>query len=177
MTLFSEHGLVVEGPPLFFETVTSSSSQISPSKQSASSNKEQRDIVGFAFAAPDLASMTHFRDNLRREVLRTKYPKDETLQQQSGESGKQESILRKSSFTNNALPQISVEHFIRVCCWSFYNLISLWSSDKSEVKYKWGSFHKLLPEHHRLGECGMLVNSSSLSHVLLSPLFSTPMTT
>ncbi|VDO11699.1 unnamed protein product, partial [Rodentolepis nana] len=109
LALFPEHGLIMEGPPLFSEVSRSINSQPSPS-----SNKEQRDIVGFAFAAPDLVSMTQFRDNLRREVLRTKYPRDEILQLRDGESEKPESIFRVLSSNNRVLPKISMELFIKM---------------------------------------------------------------
>nr|CDS30716.1 bifunctional protein NCOAT [Hymenolepis microstoma] len=109
LALFPEFGLVMEGPPLFSETTRSTNSETSQS-----SNKEQMDIVGFAFAAPDLVSMTQFRDNLRREVLRTKYPRDGILQLWDGENEKQESILREFSSTNKASPQISIERFIKM---------------------------------------------------------------
>lgn len=121
MELFPEHGLVVEGPPLFFDPTNASSTAQTPLSRDipppsfAPHGKEPIDIVGFAFAAPDLASMTHLRDNLRRGILRSKYPKDEALQRSDGVNGMTESILRKSSFNSTSTPQITVDYFIKVC--------------------------------------------------------------
>ncbi|KAM7535864.1 hypothetical protein Aperf_G00000099991 [Anoplocephala perfoliata] len=109
---FPQHCLVVEGPPLYFDLVTTAETS---AECGSSASNSSWDIVGFAFAAPDIVILTRVRDDLRREVLRTKYPKDKTLQ--SEENGMQErppSILRKPSVTNSALLQLSVEDFIRM---------------------------------------------------------------
>lgn len=76
------------------------------------------DVVAFAFSAPDIGALTRERDDLRRDYLRAKYPKDESVPS----SGDQSTIPRKPSITNNTLPQLTAEDFIRV------DVILLWNS-------------------------------------------------
>ncbi|KAL5108610.1 Protein O-GlcNAcase [Taenia crassiceps] len=107
---FPQHCLVVEGPPLFFDTALDAlSAPGGVGRSSSSAAAPPWDIVAFACAAPDIGALTRLRDDLRRGQLRSKYPKDEVL---CG-SGNHPPIPRKPSI-NNTLPQLSVEDFIRI---------------------------------------------------------------
>lgn len=113
LELSPQHCLVVEGPQLYFQPTEESSSAMT---LNGDGEGGERNIVGFACAAPEVSAWARDREELCRSHLRGKYPKRDSLKQPDIER----LLLNKPGSSGSLC--LSVNEFISVSFFAFFQL-------------------------------------------------------